>query len=126
MNPDLDARKQLLLTRIAIERVTLRRDAARLRDAASVPHLLRSMLGAANVGRSLFGSGKTPSDVAGWVSMALNLLRRYRVAAALLGGVAPLLRGRKPFRRLLRLAGLAALGAGAWFGWRATQRRGKG
>ena len=123
MNPiDRHARKQVLLTRIAFERVELQRDLAQLRQAARVPQLLRGLVGA-SLGRSLFGAGSAATGGAaakGWVGLVLSLLRRYRVAAVLLGGVAPLLRGRGGWRRAVRLG---ALGAAAWFGWRATRNR---
>ena len=124
MNPDRDAHKQLLLTRIAIERLTLRRDTARLQRAVDVPQLLRSAVGASGIGRALFGAGTTlPTNAAGWLATALSLLKRYRMAAAVVSGVAPMVLGRKPVRRLLRLGSLAAAGAGLWLGWRAMQRR---
>ena len=123
MNPDRDAHKQLLLTRIAIERLTLRRDAARVQRAVNVPQLLRSAVGAAGIGRALFGAGALPTSASGWLATALSLLKRYRMAAALMSGAAPMVLGRKPIRRLLRLGTLAAAGAGLWFGWRAMQRR---
>ena len=124
MNPARDAHKQLLLTRIAIERLTLRRDTARLQRAVNVPQLLRSTVGASGIGRALFGAGATlPTNVAGWLATALSLLKRYRMAAAVVSGVAPMVLGRKPIRRLLRLGSLAAAGAGLWLGWRAMQRR---
>ena len=124
MNPDRDAHKQLLLTRIAIERLTLRRDTARLQRAVDVPQLLRSAVGASGIGRALFGAGTTlPTNAAGWLATALSLLKRYRMAAAVVSGVAPMVLGRKPIRRLLRLGSLAAAGAGLWLGWRAMQRR---
>jgi hypothetical protein len=43
---DRDARKQVLLTRIAFERIELRRDVARLEQAARIPNLLRAAVGA--------------------------------------------------------------------------------
>ncbi|HEY8706674.1 MAG TPA: hypothetical protein VIM34_01610 [Burkholderiaceae bacterium] len=121
MNPlDRNARKQVLRTRIAFERVELQRDLAQLRQAARVPQLLRGLAGA-GLGRSLFGSGAAGgSGAKGWVGLALSLLRRYPVASVLLGGLAPLLGGRGGWRRVVRLG---ALGAAAWFGWRTTRNR---
>ena len=113
------ARKQLLLTRIAIDRSELRANAAQVRQALGVPLLLRAVLGA-DIGRALFDAGGSGS--ADWLRAGLALLRRYRWAATLIGGIAPLLRsrerGRKGWRRLLRLG---AVGAAAWFGWRALR-----
>ena len=123
MNPDRDAQKQLLLTRIAIERLTLRRDTARVQRAVNVPQLLRSAVGAAGIGRALFGASALPTSAAGWLATALSLLKRYRVAATVVSSVAPMVLGRKPIRRLLRVGSLAAAGAGLWLGWRAMQRR---
>ena len=116
---DRHARKQVLLTRIAFERIELRRQVAQVRDAAQLPQLLRAAVGGGGLGRRLFGAGPT-AQAGGWLGFALQLLRRYRVAAALLGGVAPTLRGRGRWRRLLRLG---LLGAAAWFGWRAARDR---
>ena len=119
MNPiDRHARKQVLLTRIAFERATLRSELARVREAAQLPNLLRGTLGA-NLARSLFGA-PGPAGPGGWVSLALSLLRRYRVAVALLGGLAPALRGRGGWRRILRLGSLAA---SLYAGWRLAQPR---
>lgn len=123
MNPDRDAHKQLLLTRIAIERLTLRRDTARVQRASNIPQLLRSAVGAAGIGRALFGANAMPTNAAGWLATALSLLKRYRMAAAVVSGVAPMVLGRKPIRRLLKLGTLAAAGAGLWLGWRAMRRR---
>lgn len=123
MNPDRDAHKQLLLTRIAIERLTLRRDTARAQRAVNVPQLLRSAVGATGIGHALFGAGALPTSAAGWLATALSLVKRYRMAAAVVSGLAPMVLGRKPIRRLLRLGTLAAAGAVLWFGWRAMQRR---
>lgn len=116
---DRDARKQLLLTRIAFERSELRSELARVNQAARLPNLLRGAVGG-KLGRSLFGAAG-PAGQGGWVGLALSLLRRYRVAAALLGSVAPIVRGRAPggWRSALRLGGLAAAG---YFGWRVVQR----
>ena len=113
---DRHARKQVLLTRIAFERIELQRDLARVREAAHLPRLLRSLVGG-SLGPQLFGGGAAGS--AGWVRLALSLLGRYRVATALFAGVAPLLRGRR-WRRLIKLGAIGAIG---WFGWRAWRGR---
>ena len=122
MHPiDRHARKQVLITRIAFERAALRIEVARLHEAARLPNLLRSVVGGGGLGRSLFGAAGAAADrQGGWVAVALSLLRRYRVAAALLGGVAPVLRGRGGWRRLIRLGSLAAA---LYAGWRLAQRR---
>ncbi len=123
MTLDRDARKQLLLTRIAFERSALRRDLALVREATSVRHLLRGAL-PGGVGQALFGANKLPGNTAGWLALGLGLLRRYRTAATLLGGLAPTWSVRRGLRRVRRWGIVAAaLGAGAWFGWRALQRR---
>lgn len=117
---DRHARKQVLLTRIAFERSELARELAQVNRAARVPNLLRGLFGGGGFGRSLFGAGG-PAGQAGWVALGLSLLRRYRIAAALLGSVAPLLRGHGRWRRrLLQLGGLAAA---AWAGWRLVRSR---
>ena len=117
---DRHARKQVLLTRIAFERAELRGDLARVNAAARLPNLLRGAIGG-SIGKSLFGAAG-PAGQGGWVGLALSLLRRYRVAAALLGGAAPILRGRGGWRRVVRVGGLAAA---AYFGWRFLQGREK-
>lgn len=119
MNPiDRHARKQVLLARIAFERVALRNELAQVREAAQLPALLREALGA-KLGRGLLGAvgAGVPG---GWAALALSVLRRYRGAVALLGGVAPLLRGRGGWRRAVRLGSLAAA---VYAGWRLAQRR---
>ena len=117
---DRHARKQVLLTRIAFESAELRGELARVNLAARLPNLLRGAIGG-KLGKSLFGAAG-PAGQGGWVGLALALLRRYRVAAALLGGAAPILRGRGGWRRVVRVAGLAAAG---YFGWRFFQGRDK-
>ena len=116
------SRKQLLLTRIAIDRAELRANAAQVGQAIGVPLLLRAVLGA-DIGRALLGAGA--SGRADWLRAGLALLRRYRWAATLASGILPLLRprerGRKGWRRVLRLG---AVGAAAWFGWRALRSKG--
>ncbi len=143
MHPPLDrhARKQVLLARIAFERIELRRELARVQQAAQLPHLLRAAVGGA-FGRSLFGAGAGPGR-RGWVELALAMLRRHRVAAALLGAAAPLLQllgrfapWRRPRNRLAsaprgRVIGwpgvlrLVVLGAAAYTGWRIARGRGR-
>jgi len=113
---DPEARRQLLLTRIALERSELRREVARLRQATSLPHLVRSALGL-RPGAGWFGAAAT--DAQGhtdWLRTGLAWLRRYRLASsvlgALFGGAAPLLRKRGRWRRLVLLA--VAGGAAYW------------
>ena len=118
---DRQARKQVLLTRIAFERAELRGELAQVNGAARLPNLLRGAIGG-KLGQSLFGAAG-PAGQGGWVGLALSLLRRYRVAAALLGGAAPILRGRGGWRRVARIGGLAAA---AYFGWRFVQGRRQG
>jgi hypothetical protein len=114
---DPEARRQLLLTRIAFERHELRRDVERLRQVTTLPHLLRSVLGLPP-GSSWFGARRgTGAEGRGdWIGTALAWLRRYRLATSvigtLFGGAAPLLRKRGRWRRLVLLA--AAGGAAYW------------
>src|SRR3954465_14103151 len=112
---DREVQRQLLLTRIALERGELRREVDQLRAATSLPPLAKTLL------RSAFGvpprpTGATGAD--GWLETALAWLRRYRLASAALGTVfgaaAPTL-GRR--LRWKRLALFAALGGAAWWGW---------
>ena len=117
---DRHARKQVLLTRIAFERAELRGELAHVNKAARLPNLLRGAIGG-HLGQSLFGAAG-PAGQGGWVGLALSLLRRYRVAAALLGSAAPILRGRGGWRRIVRVGALAAA---AYVGWRLFQSRDK-
>jgi len=118
---DRDARKQLLLTRIAFERSMLRSDLARVRQATSVTHLLRSAL-PGGVGQALFGTNHLPANTAGWLALGLGLLRRYRTVATLVGGLAPALGLRRSLRSARRLGIVALLGTGAWYAWRVFKR----
>jgi hypothetical protein len=119
MNPlDREAQKQLLLARIAYQRIELRRELAQVREAARVPQLLRAALGSGGRGWGQVLLGASGTAGAGWLGQAWSLLRRYRVVATLFGALAPALGGRS--RRLVRLA---LLGAAAWFGWRAARTR---
>ena len=112
---DRHARKQVLLTRIAFDRVALRDDVDAAQRAVRLPALLREAVGG-GLGRSGFG-GAAAAD-GHWIGLALTLLRRYRGVAALLGGLAPVLGGRGGWRRVLRLASLAAA---VYAGWRVAQ-----
>ena len=124
---DRHARKQVLLARIAYARGELRRDMAQVKRATQPSQLLRAVVGdslSGTLGRtlgrtlgSLFGgSAQRPGD---WFGTAMAWLSRYRVATSLLGGVAPLLKGR-PLRRLLQIAAVAGAG---WLGWRVLNGR---
>ena len=117
---DREARKQVLLTRIAFERADLRAELSQLNHAARLPNLLRGAMGG-HIGQALFGAAG-PAGQGGWVGLALSLLRRYRVAAALLGSAGAILRGRG-WRRFARVGGLATA---AYFGWRFVQGRRQG
>ena len=107
-----DARKQVLLTRIAFQRNELRREFVQMRHATEPRQLLRAVVGD-SFARTLFGTGK--AGTGDLVGQALAWLRRYRVAAALVGSAAPLLRGGGRWRRMLRVAVIAGAG---WLGWR--------
>lgn len=114
--PPLDrhARKQVLLTRIAFERADLRSELARMNQAVRLPNLLRLAV-SGRLAKSLLGLPAASGAGTGWLGAAWALLKRYRVAAAVLGTAAPMLRRRGWFRTG---AGLGALGAAAWFAWR--------
>jgi len=112
---DREVQRQLLLTRIALERGELRREVAELRAATSLPPLAKTLL------RSAFGMPARPAGASGadgWLETALAWLRRYRLASAalgtLFGAAAPTLGRRLPWKRL---ALLAVLGGAAWWGW---------
>lgn len=122
MDPQI--RKQLLLTRISLDRVELRYGAAQVRQSVGAPLLWRALVGA-DIGKALFGGG-AKTDGAGWLRLGLTLLRRYRLAATVLGSLAPLLglrRSANGVRRSIwrRAVRLAAVGTAAWFGWRALR-----
>ena len=117
------ARKQVLLTRIAFQRNELRSELAQVRHATEPRQLLRALIGdslGGTIGRTLFGTrGSTaPGDLLG---QALAWLRRYRVAATLVGSIAPMLRGGGRWRRVLRIGAIAA--GAAWLGWRVMRNR---
>jgi hypothetical protein len=116
---DRDARKQVLLTRIAFERIELRRDLALVEQSVHVPRILRAVLGG-GLG-SVFAKASLDKNAGNWAALALSMLRRYRVAATLLGGLVPMVTGRSGWRRVVRLGAVAAA---AWFGWRAMRGRG--
>lgn len=118
---DAEARRQLLLTRIAYEREALRRDVVQLRNASTLPQLLRTVFGLQiKPGRFAAAAGSATGPE-GWFTTALSWLRRYRMvstlAGTLFGGAAPLLKRRGGLRRfvLLAAAGAAAFAAAqAW------------
>lgn len=112
------ARKQVLLTRIAFERAQLRADLAQVNQAARLPNLFRGVVGG-KLATSLFGV-PSPAGRTGWLGTAVSLLKRYRLAAALVGGVAPIVRGKGRWRRLLGLGGLTTA---AYAGWQFLQSR---
>jgi len=116
------ARKQVLLARIAYQRNELRRELAQVRHAAEPRQLLHALVGPSlggTLGRMLFGTGgaAAPADL---ISQGLAWLRRYRVAAALVGSVLPVLRGGGRWRRVLRIGVIAGA---AWLGWRVARKR---
>ena len=118
---DRHARKQVLLTRIAFQREQLRLDLRQVRHAVEPQQLVRAVLGESlggTIGRTLFGD--RPHNASDLLGQALAWMRRYRVAAALVGGVLPALRGRGRWRRVLRLSVIAGA---AWLGWSIVRKR---
>lgn len=117
------ARKQVLLARIAYARIELRRDVTLLKRSVQLPHMLRAVLGD-RLGNGLAGTLKSTlmggAAQGDWFGMGMALLRRYRLAVTILGGVAPLLRGGGRWRRVVGVA--VAAGAG-WLGWRVLRNR---
>ena len=119
---DLQARKELLLTRIAAERQELTADLRQFRRAASLPTMLRSAIGPGFLSDLLGkkrGGGSAGSG--GWLSLALSLVQRYRVAATVVGRVLPMIRRRRDGRRgggLRRVLLLAVVGGAAFAGWK--------
>lgn len=124
MNPaDRHARKQVLLARIAFQRHELQRELAQVRHAAEPRQLLRSALGESlggTLGRALFGAGSRAAPSADLLGQGLAWLRRYRVAATLVGSVLPVLSGGGRWRRVLRVGVIAGA---AWLGWRVVRNR---
>lgn len=114
---DREARKQVLLTRIAFERADLRSEIGQVNQAMRLPNLLRLAVGGGLI-KSLLGS-TAPAAGTGWLGTAWQLVKRYRVAATLLGSAAPILRR----RGWVRLGALGAVGAAVWFGWRRLPSR---
>lgn len=111
------ARKQVLLTRIAFERSTIRLELAQVHRATSLSNLLGLAVGG-NLASALFSAGTAREK--GWLGLTLSLLRRYRGTAMLLGSALPMLGGRRGWRRVVTVA---AIGAAAWLGWRAWRGR---
>lgn len=111
---DPEARRQLLLTRIALNRAAMRVALAEVRHAASMRRLLGSAIGGALWGGG-DGEGRRLGSQ-GWARVAWTLLRRYRVAAAALG-LMPSVAGH--WRGLARLTLVALAAGGAWRLWRA-------
>lgn len=116
---DAEARKQLLLTRIALERAQWTRDIGALRQVASLqrllPGALRAALGSGWLA-TLFGRAPASpeySGAPGWagqIARALALVRRYPILWSLLGSVLPWARGRRAKGRS-RPVGIAVCGA---------------
>ena len=116
-------RKQVLMTRIAFERNELGRELTHVRHAIEPRQLLRALIGdsfGGTIGRMLFGSGSHAGSTASGdlLGQALAWLRRYRVAAALIGSIAPMLRGGGRWRRVLRVAAIAGVAGLSWLAMR--------
>ena len=116
---DLELRKQLLLTRIALERTQWAQEAralqVRLEPQRILPGLLRSVFGQGWLS-GLFSApghrmqGASLPGVADRVSQAITLMRRYPVLLSLLGSALPWAKAR---RGLGRIALWSIVGAGA-------------
>ena len=132
MPPPLDtqARKQLLLTRIALERAEWVRDVDGLRRHLTPSELLGSLLHRAGGGgwaTALFGhrteDGAASPGWAGRVMAIVLMLRRHPLWWPLLAGVWPWLRARRAARRpsssfgglAVAVVGLAGAAAGWWW-----------
>lgn len=128
---DIEARKQLLLTRIALERVQWVHDMDVLREAASPRNIASRALRSAvpdGMLRSVFGSSpsgrhSSGSNLGARAFHAFMLWRRYSVLITLVGG---LLSRAVAGRRITRLVTLTTIGAGVLGGvWITLQRRGR-
>ena len=113
---DPHTHKQLLLTRIALDRAQLRLAVDDVRRSASLGRLLGGAF-QSPVLRRVWAVG-APADGGGWLGTALALLRRYRLAATALGLITSVV---GPRRRLPRFGLLAAVAGGAWVAWRASR-----
>lgn len=128
---DIEARKQMLLTRIALERVQWVHDMDTLREAANPRNVASRALRAAvpdGLLRSIFGSSpsgrrSSASNLGARAFHAFLLWRRYSILITLVGGmVSRLIAG----RRINRLVTFATIGAGILGGiWITLQRRGR-
>lgn len=120
--PDRHAQKQVLLARIAYERLELRRDMARLREATGWAGVLREIVGGGFLGRAFPGAAAGKLGAASLFGLARSLLRRYRVVSAVFGAGAAVLGGRRgAWRRLVKVG---VIGAAAWLGWQVVRSRG--
>ncbi|MEO8278157.1 MAG: hypothetical protein ABI564_00620 [Ideonella sp.] len=117
---DLHTRKQLLLTRIALERVQWSHDVGMVRTAASPRNIaagaVRSIL-PDRIGNSLLGSpghsGRSvAANVSSGVMRAIWIARRYPVVVSLAGA----LLARRLIRRVLVVGVIgAAVAGGVWY-----------
>lgn len=116
---DRSARRQLLLARIAADRVELRHAAAELgRSADAAPWLRMAARGSTWLarfrGRGSGGGGAEPGEVASLLVGAWRGWRRIAPVAGVVGGVlAPVWR-RLGWRGSLLLGALAATGGWLW------------
>lgn len=128
---DIEARKQLLLTRIALERVQWVHDVEVLREAASPRAIASRALRAAFpdgllrsiFGRSPSGQHSSASNLGARAFHAFMLWRRYSILITLVGGmISRAVAG----RRFKRVVTVATMGAGILGGiWITLQRRGR-
>ncbi len=123
-------RKELLLTRIAIERVQLGHDLQQIRGAAMpsrwLPGALRQWAfggwrpatgaGSASSGTGSGGPGFTPTaaNLTALILQVMALARRHRASLSLAGTALTWLGRRKRWGGWLLLAGLGAAGAAWW------------
>jgi hypothetical protein len=128
MASELDpaTRKQLLLARIAADRLQWRSDLGQLKQAAD-PRGLAGMFVRASFGPGWLsqwfesaGPGRdagAPSEgLSGYLLQGLSFLRRHPVLWTLAGSALPWVRARRSVRRLLLLGTLGAGAAGlAWY-----------
>jgi hypothetical protein len=121
---DPEARRQLLLTRIAYEREALRRDITRVKAASTPAQLLRTAFGV-RLKPGLFSGAQNATGPDGWFTTALAWLRRYRMVSTLVGtlfgSAAPLLRRGGGLRRIVMLAASAAAAFAAYQAWQRSR-----
>lgn len=138
---DAQARKQLLLTRIALERAEWVREVDALRRHLTPAEIVGSLLqraGGGGLATALFGHrGDAGAAAPGWAGRVMALVlavRRHPLWWPVMAGVWPWLRKRRAApgrprsssRLLLGALGVAGAAFGGWWLWRGGRGGGRG